>query len=216
MVSILGRRKGIKPPKKSREDYAEDALYREVWEEVKNEKTHAFIKRYYKYLVAGAVIVVIIAVVIELSFLHHKHNKIAMAANYEIAIQNMDASALAALSNKASGASADLALFQSYVLDRDISKLEKLATKGHTRDFRDLAKIHIVNIKGDSMTGKEVEKYLSDMNSKKSPFYYVSRLTIAQKYLSEDNKKAANKWLNVILNDKNAPAVIAASAKTLK
>ena len=34
MASILERNKNVKAPKKTREDYAEDALYREVWEEV--------------------------------------------------------------------------------------------------------------------------------------------------------------------------------------
>ena len=43
MASILERNKNVKAPKKTREDYAEDALYREVWEEVNNEKTQRFI-----------------------------------------------------------------------------------------------------------------------------------------------------------------------------
>ena len=44
MASILERNKKLKPAKKTREEYAEDALYREVWEEVNNEKTQAFIR----------------------------------------------------------------------------------------------------------------------------------------------------------------------------
>ena len=55
MASILDRKKNMKPatPKKTREDYAEDALYREVWEDVNNEKTIAFFKKYsisFRYL----------------------------------------------------------------------------------------------------------------------------------------------------------------------
>ena len=44
MASILERNKKIAQKKKTREEYAEDALYREVWEEVNNEKTMAFVK----------------------------------------------------------------------------------------------------------------------------------------------------------------------------
>ena len=46
MASILERNKKLTQKKKTRADYAEDALYREVWEEVNNEKTMAFVKKY--------------------------------------------------------------------------------------------------------------------------------------------------------------------------
>jgi hypothetical protein len=61
-----------------------------------------------------------------------------------------------------------------------------------------------------------VEKYLSDLNTKSSPFYYTAMLTIAQKYLAEDNHDAANKWLDKIINDENAPASISGTAQMLR
>lgn len=216
MATILERNKNIKPTKKTREEYAEDALYREVWEEVNNEKTMAFVKKYSRYLIAGALGILIIATAIQIGIRTHHQNKLAVATNYETALENVDAAALASIGNNANGAMADLALFQAYLLDNDITKLEKLASDGDTRDFRDLAKMHIVSIRGDEMTGAEVEKYLSGLNTKKSPFYYTSRLVIAQKYLSEGNRDQANVWLDVIINDPDAPAVISANAQTLK
>ena len=123
---------------------------------------------------------------------------------------------MAAIGQNTSGALADLALFQSYVLTNDIAIIEKLARDGDTRDFRDLAKLHVIGARGDEMTGAEVEKYLSDLNTKSSPFYYTACLTIAQKYLSEDNVEVANKWLDKIINDNAAPASISATAQMLK
>lgn len=216
MATILERNKNVKPKKKTHEEYAEDALYREVWEEVNNEKTQRFIKKYSKYLIAGALVLLIIATAIQIGVRTHHENKLATAANYETAVENTDARALAALADNASGATADLALFQSYLLDNDITKLEKLAANGDTRDFRDLARIHIVNIQGDAMSAAEVEKYLSDMNTKKSPFYYTSRMIVAQKYLAAGDRANANKWLDEIINDADAPAVISANAQALK
>ena len=102
------------------------------------------------------------------------------------------------------------------MLDNDIAKLENLAKNGATRDFRDLAKMHIVALRGDDMTAADVEKYLSDLNTKKSPFYYTSRLVIAQKYLASGDRKSANKWLDIIINDADAPAVVSANAQTLR
>lgn len=216
MASILERNNKVKAPKKTREDYAEDALYREVWEEVNNDKTLAFIKKYSKYMIAGALSLLIVVTAVQIGVRTHHANKMATAENYETAVLNMDANALAGIAKNASGANADLALFQAYVLDNDIAKLENLAKNGATRDFRDLAKMHIVALRGDDMTAADVEKYLSDLNTKKSPFYYTSRLVIAQKYLASGDRNSANKWLDVIINDADAPAVVSANAQTLR
>lgn len=216
MASILERNKNVKPKKKTQEEYAEDALYREVWEEVNNEKTQAFIKKYSKYLIAGALAILIVATAIQIGVNTHRNNKIAVATNYENAIENVDVNALAAISENTSGATADLALFQSYMLDNDIEKLKKLAENGHSRDFRDLARLHIIGLQGDDMTVEQVEEYLEPLNTKKSPFYYNSRLLVAQKYISSGDTKTGNKILDKIINDKDVPAVISANAQALK
>ena len=215
MATILERNKKA-APKKTRAEHMEDALYREVWEEVNNEKTLQFIKRYSKHMIVAALAILIIATSIQIGVRTHRQNKIATAAAYETAIENVDANALAALADNTSGATSDLSLFQSYLLDQDIAKLEKLAQDGYTRDFRDLAKLHIVGIRGDEMSASDVEKYLSDLDTKSSPFYYTGCLIIAQKYITSDDKISANKWLDKIINDSDAPAVISATASSLR
>lgn len=216
MASILERNKNVKPQKKTRADYAEDALYREVWEEVNNEKTQRFIRKYYRYMVAGALVILIAATAVQIGLRTHRNAKLATAANYETAIENVDANALAAIAHNSRGATADLALFQAYLIDGDAAKIEELADKGNTRDFRDLAKIHVVSMRGDDMTPAELEKYLSDLDTKSSPYYYMGRLLVAQKYLAAGDRDAANKWLDKIINDADAPATISAQASALK
>lgn len=216
MATILDGKKSAKLPKKTREDYAEDALYREVWEEVNNEKTMAFLKRYGRYIIAGAIVILIAATAIQIGVRTHRANKMAIAANYEIAVANADANALANVAENASGATADLALMQAYMLSGDFAKLEKLANDGNTRDFRDLARLHVVAARGDEMSGADVEKYLAGMDTKKSPFYYSAALTIAQKYISEGNRSAAAPFLDKITNDADAPASIAGTAAGLR
>ena len=216
MASLLERNKKLKPAKKTREDYAEDALYREVWEEVNNEKTQAFIKKYYRYILAGALAIMIVATAIVIGVRTHRAHKLAIAENYEIAVQKLDPNMLASVSENASGATSDLALFQAYLLDNDIEKLEKLANDGYSKDFRDLARLHIVAIRGDDMTAKDVEEYLDSLDTKRSPYYYTSRLVVAQKYLSEGDKSSANKWLDVIINEDETPAMISANAQALR
>ena len=217
MATMLQRNKNLKPKeKKTREEYAQDALYREVWEEVNNDKTTAFVKKYYRQMVAAALIVMIAVTGIQIGIREYRARQIARAINYETAVENVDAAALAAIGENTSGATADLALFQSYLLTGDTAKIEKLATDGDTRDFRDLAKLHVIGNRGDEMSGADVEKYLSALNTKSSPFYYTACLTIAQKYLSEDNRDVANKWLDKIITDADAPNSISAAAQMLK
>ena len=216
MATMLERNKKTKVPQKTRAEHYEDALYREVWEEVNNEKTLRFIKKYSKHIMVAVITIMIIVTGIQIGLRMHNANKIATATAYETAIENMDANALRALAESTGGATSDLAMFQSYLLNKDEATLEKLANDGHSADFRDLAKLHIISIRGDKMSGADVEKYLSDLDTKNSPFYYTASLTIAQKYLSEGNTDAANKWLDKIINDKDAPASISGTAQTLR
>ncbi len=216
MASILERNKKLKPAKKTREEYAEDALYREVWEEVNNDKTMAFIKKYSRHIIAGALAVMIIATMVVIGVRTYHSHKIAIAENYELAVQKLDSNMLNSVAENAGGATSDLALFQAYLLDNDIEKLERLANEGHSRDFRDLARLHIIGLRGDDMSAEEIEKYLSPLNTKKSPYYYTSRLTVAEKYLAEGDRKSANKWLDIIINDAEAPGMISATAQALR
>jgi hypothetical protein len=216
MATMLERNKKVKAPKKTYSEHAQDALYREVWEEVNNEKTLQFIKKYSKHIMAAVFVVLIVATGIQIGVRTHHANQIATAVAYETAISNVDANALAALADNASGATSDLALFQAYIIDKNIAHLEKLAKDGDTRDFRDLAKLHIVGERGDNMSASEVEKYLSDLGTKSSPFYYTAALTVAQKYLASGDVEQANKWLDKIINDPDAPSVIVGNATALR
>ncbi|MCQ2562868.1 MAG: hypothetical protein MJ158_04625 [Alphaproteobacteria bacterium] len=220
MASILDRKKNLKPatPKKTREDYAQDALYREVWEDVNNEKTIAFFKKYAKPMIGGALAIMIIVAGYQIGVRAYRSKQIATAQIYETALENTDINALAKLGADARGANADLALFQSYVLDKnkDITKLEKLAEHGNTRDFRDLARLHVIGVRGDEMSAPQVEKYLSELNTKSSPFYYTAMLTIAQKYLASGDTESANKWLDKLSSDPDCPAEISGMAQSLR
>lgn len=217
MATILERKKNLKEPvKKTRADYAEDALYREVWEDVNNEKTQQFLKKYWRHIVSAVLGIMIVMCAIQLGMRMYNSARVARAQVYETAIANVDANALANLAKDTSGATSDLALFQAYLIDKDIKKLEDLANNGHTRDFKDLARLHLATINGDKMEVEEFVKYLSNMDTKKSPFFYTSRLMVAQKYLSNGDKVAADKILDKIINDKDAPASISATAQTLK
>jgi hypothetical protein len=217
MTTILQRNKNLKKPvNKTRAEYAEDALYREVWEDVNNEKTQQFLKKYWKYIVGVAVAIMVVVCAIQFVSQRKYAAKMARAQIYETALSNTDAGALANLAKNSDGAMADLALFQSYLIDKDVKKLEDLVNNGHTRDFKDLARLHLASVNGDKIEAVEFEKYLSSLDTKKSPFYYTARLMVAEKYLSVGDKENADKILDVIINDSDAPGSISAHAQLLK
>lgn len=216
MANMLERNKKVKAPQKTYQEHAQDALYREVWEDVNNEKTQQFLKKYGKYIIAGALVIMIIVTAVQIGVRAHRAAKMATAENYEVAIQNTDVNALVGIAKNTGGATADLAMFQAYLLDGDAKKLDELVQDGNTREFRDLARLHIIGLRGDEMDAASVEKFLSPMDTKNSPFYFTACLTIAQKYVSDGNRDAANKWLDKILNDNDAPAVIRADAEMLR
>ena len=216
MANILERTKDLKPKKKTAQEHAEDALYREVWEDVNNEKTQQFLKKYGKHLIAGAIAIVIIAFGIQIARDSYRKAKLEMAAKYEIALQNADVNGLMDVAKNAKGGTADLALFNAYMISGDVAKLEMLAKDGKTRDYRDLAKIHLIGIRGDDMSAADVEKFLADLDTKSSPFYYTACLTIAQKYIATGDKESAKKRLNKIINDADAPATIRSDAEMLR
>ena len=216
MANMLERNKKVKAPQKTMQEHAEDALYREVWEDVNNEKTQQFLKKYGRYLIAGALAIMIIVTGIQIGIRAHHAARMATAENYETALENSDVNALVGISQNTDGATADLALFQAYVLDKDVAKLEELVANGQTPEFRDLARLHIVSLRGDEMDANALAEYLAPLDTPDSPFYYTAMLTIAQKYAAAGDHANANKWIEKITSDPNAPAVIRADAETLK
>ncbi|MDR1207102.1 MAG: tetratricopeptide repeat protein [Rickettsiales bacterium] len=230
MATILERFKKAKVPQKTLEQHAEDALYREVSEEVKAQEAYDFVKKHAKMLIAAAAALLIIVISVQVVRKSNARARLNSAAAYESAMLMLDngnpaaaVDALVRVAKKSSGGMGDLALFNSAKIDlqtgaRDmaVSKLERLADKGATRDFRDMALINLAVLRADSMRAADFEKYLAPLQTKRSPFYYTGLLFVAQKYLSENDSVSANVWLDKIITDKDAPAVIAAQAEALK
>ena len=72
MANMLSRNKNLKPAKKTQEDHTEDALYREISEEVHAEKLYSFVKKHLRLVIAGAILIVIAAIGTQL-YLHQRN-----------------------------------------------------------------------------------------------------------------------------------------------
>jgi hypothetical protein len=214
-----------KTPKKTLEEHSEDALYREVWEEVHTQKLYDFVRRHLKLLILGAVLLIAgAAAVVAVRQINHA-NAMEIADDYESALDmnpQLSREALSRLAKKTGGGMGDLALFRAYQLairaeDRAdaLEKLERLAENGATRDFRDLAVLRLAELKGDNMTGADLQKMLAPLLTKRSPFYFDGLLFVAEKYLSESKYDKADPFLRKITSDADAPSSISALAEIL-
>jgi len=234
MASMLerftGGKKEPKAPGKTPQDHAEDALYREVNEEVQAQQAYEFVKKHARLLVAAAVLAVGTVGVLQLSRVHSARTSQQSAAAYESAIMMMEAGnpvaareALVRAARRSSGGMADLAMFSAAKIDLQsgnteagTAKLEQLVKDGRSRDFRDLALLNLAVMKADGMTPRQFEQYLAPVRTKRSPFYYTGLLLIAKKHLSVSDNASARRWLDKITNDRNAPVSIAAEANMLR
>ena len=225
MVTMLERfSKNKKVPKKTTDDHAEDALYREVWEEVNAQKTYEFVRKNSKILIAAGV--AIIAIVIGIQIYHHRSVKLRVQSTemFEIATAMMNNGSSAAetamlrAAASSNGGMSDLALFEAAMnsTDSKIAILEKLSTDGATRDFRDLATIHLASLTGDKMSPEEFEKLIAPLLTKHSPYYFTGLVLVAQKYASVGDKKHAMRFIDKVVSDKDAPASSIAMAEMMK
>ena len=211
--------------KKTYADHAEDALYREVWEEVYAQKLYDFARRNMRLIVAAAAITLaLVAAVITVRQIN-RSNALELANDYESAMTmnpSLAREALTRLAKKSGGGMGDLALFRAYQLalaNKDsadaVAKLELLAETGSTRDFRDLALLQLAQLRGDEMSGADFQKMLAPLLTKRSPFYFMGLLMTAQKYLAEGNRDDARGFLRKITSDNAAPATISGAAQML-
>ncbi|MDR3208405.1 MAG: tetratricopeptide repeat protein [Rickettsiales bacterium] len=214
-----------RPARKTLEEHSEDALYREVWEEVHMQRLYDFIRHNAKYIIAAALLFVVFAAGLVMVRSIRRGNAMETAANYESALDmnpELSREALSRLAKTATGGMGDLALFRAYQMalgagDRAdaTAKLEKLAEDGSTRDFRDLALVQLAQLKADGMSADDFQKMLAPLLTKRSPFYYTGLLFVAEKYLSENKSGEARQFIKKITSEPNAPASIAAAAEML-
>lgn len=232
MVSLLERNKNVKLPekKKTMSEHAEDALYREVWEEVNAQKAYTMIKKYSRLLIAFAIMVLVIVVGYQLYSRHQNSKLIESAHKYEAALAIMDSgnpvlasAAFVKSAEMSKSGMADLAMYQAAGQDlaagdraAAIEKLTTMSKKANHRDFRDMAIVNLALLQGDTMTAPEFERMLAPIQAKRSPFYYTGLLLVGQKYLAESDRENANKWLDKIITDKDAPADIVATASSIR
>jgi hypothetical protein len=215
--------------RKTIHDHQEDALYREVWEEVRIQHFYDFVRDNIKWIFVAAILIIASAVVVQI--IRHSNaetqkseivafeSAMAMAAERQIDGAEV---LLVRMAENSSGGMGDLALYRAAQIatkagrESDaIAKLESLAKHGATRDFKHLAVIKVALIKSRDLTAKEFERALVPLMTKRSPFYYTALYLVAMRYAEDGDRAAGRKYATKIIDDKSAPLAIAAQAEAL-
>ncbi|MDR0967460.1 MAG: tetratricopeptide repeat protein [Rickettsiales bacterium] len=227
MANILRRNQKTKLAPAPVNNHSDDALYREISEEVHAEKVYNFVRKNMRAIIICAIALVMIVAGTQLYKHFAYRSAVSQAKMFEDALA-LQASGDAAgaekmyqmAAEKVSNGMSDLALFESAMIDiqagRGTEKLAQLATGGATRDFRDLARVRLATINGDKMSADEFAKFMRPAMTKKSPVYYTAMIMVAQKYIASDDTTAANKIIDEIISDKNTPENIRAIAQIIK
>jgi len=216
--------------KKSLSDHAEDAMYREINEELDAQKLTDFVKDNMKLIIAFAAAAVIIVGTWQFMQARNNTRTIESATMYETAVMMMNTGNVMAAREQllrtadiARGGMRDIALWNTAMIDMQIGNtdegigiLERLRRRGATRDFRDLATLHIAMHRADDMTARQFESFLSPLQNRRSPFYYTALLVIAQKHIAAGDDQSAQRFISRITMDGNAPVSIRLEAEMLR
>jgi len=223
------KNKMAKQNKKTMQDHQEDALYREVWEEVRIQRFYSFMRANIRAIVASIIIVLSAVVVVQIIRHNNAQNLKAEVLAFESAMamaaeRQFDGAEvmLMRVAQKSSGGMGDLARFRAAQIDfaagreaAGILKLEDLAKNGATRDFKHLALLKVATHRANDMDAKAFERMLAPALTKRSPFYYTALFLVAMKHASEGENDAARMYANKIISDKGAPGIVAAQAEAL-
>lgn len=215
--------------KKTLQEHSEDALYREVWEEVRVQRFYDFMRKNIRIIASAAILVLAAVIVIQIVRHNRAENLKSETLAYESAMalaseRQMDGAEvlLMRVAENSVGGMGDLAMFRAAQIDMNagrndegIKKLEKLAKDGASRDFKHLALIKIAVSSAKNTDAKNFERTLAPLMTKRSPFYYTALLLVALRYADDGDAEAARNFAGKIVGDKSAPNVIAAQAEAL-
>ena len=201
-------------------DPTERAMYREIDEEMNTDRAMEFVKKYMKLIIAGAVLIVVIVIAFQARTVHNARQQARMADEFAMA---QTPEQLQQIAMRHRGGMADLAALSSARLYLAMGQnaeaaaiLDRLARTGRTREFRDLATMQIAMLQAYHIDAREFESLMSPLLTARSPFYFTAMLLVAQKHLVHDDYVSANRWLDRIITNQNAPVSVIAAAQMLR
>lgn len=213
------KKENNKSYKEQRQEHEQDALFREVWEDVSQQKVEDFFKKHWKYMLV-LVVLILGSVIGHGYYLKYKNKEMLKeAAEFDKAMDlyangnvNKAQDDLKVLYENADYGYRDVAysnLYNIYLGQKKsaaaIAVLDAMSKKGYSDAFKDEAKIKKVYLTIDSIKTDEARKILETLIDDKSPFMYSAKILLGFVYGRDKDYKNAYKYFEEVSNDDNAP-----------
>jgi len=203
-----------------------DELFREVDEEVRQDRYQGLVKRYSTYVVGAVVLIVgaTIAFVVWRDSQESARN--ADSERFLRAVVEEQTSSAAALDqlrkiakDGTKGYRYLASLREASLLAKDGKSAEAVAIfdalaadEVYSRTYRDMAKIFAVANGMDLMSGDEVRNRMEPLNTHENPFRFTAREFLAVAAIGVDDANGAREMLRSIIEDQGTPLAIRARA----
>lgn len=193
-------------------------IFREVEEEVRQERLQKWWKKYGNYVVAGVSILVIGVAGWKLWERYDLQQRMKASGQIESAAQmsaagqaDLAAQAYAQIAKKAPG---------GYALLAQLSQADELLASGRTNDavalylklaetdkagIGQVARMRAAWAQGDKLSTAELQTLLAPLNDGKSQWRFMARELLAYRAMHDNNTDAAGKEFAALAADKDAP-----------
>lgn len=193
-------------------------IFREVEEEVRQERLQKWWKKYGNYVVAGVSILVIGVAGWKLWERYDLQQRMKASSQIESAAQmsaagqsDLAAQAYAQIAKKAPS---------GYALVAQLNQADELLATGRTNDavalymkvaehdkagIGDVARMRAAWAQGDKLSTEELKTLLAPLNDGKSKWRYMARELLAYRALHDNNTAVAGKEFAALAADKDAP-----------
>ena len=203
-------------------------IFREVEEEVRQERLQKWWKTYGNYVVAGVSVLVIVVAGWKLWERYDQQQRLKMSVQFESAAQisaagqnDLAAQEYARIAKKAPS---------GYALVAQLTEADELLASGRTGDavalylkiadkdkagLGDVARMRAAWAQGDKMTTAELQTLLMPLNDGKSRWRFMARELLAYRALHDDKTADAQKEFAALAAASDAPASLRQRAEAM-
>lgn len=210
-------------------DAEQNALIREVWDGVREQKVADFLKAYWKHIAAGFALFLVMIVGIQWYRASRVSAQLEEAALFERVLSRSalneterDSLLQTLVSTGTHGyqgigvlMQADKAMKQGQTA-KAVTLLEEGKDKVEIKELRHLIILKLALLRSDEMAYSDLKELISPLLDKGEAFYATSTLLLGFKAMDEKKTEEATAHFDALIQDKTVPFTIRSTAQEMK
>jgi len=205
--------------KKTIIDREQDALFAEVWDDVRQQKTIDLFKKYGKFII-GTVVVILVLVAGNQFMMRHKAKSIMSEAEQYASAMNQNLFTSAAKAEEAFIKLAEDGQYGYQALsyfnranemmkqnkkDDAIIILKEAVKNIKVKEMRHMAILKLALLEMDTLSAVKAKNLMEPLMSEDSPFYFTSLYLMGMIYVKEDSSEEAKSMFEKVIKHDDAP-----------